>query len=198
MPCASPSSHPLLPSWSTSGFSWCSGGNHHSSSCTGTLGCRFFGLITLVTTPYDLLAKPSMWVLPEWGWCRQLKYQVLSRLEQVRVFTVSRSEKETPIRQGEQWQVRWAWRFIFFFPASTGGSGTDPAAWITHPQGAAPTPQLPGEGRKCRLFCVFLGEGGAGQVSAWGSSHPGSTGVGGGLHDVSRNVESGLWWTSLA
>lgn len=61
-----------------------------------------------------------------------------------------------------------------------------------------PRPQSLGESKKCRLFYIFLGEGGAGQVSALGSSHPGSTGAGGGLHDVSCNVESGLWWTRLA
>ena len=36
-----------------------------ASSCTGTPGCRFFVLFALVTAPYDLLAKPSVWVLLE-------------------------------------------------------------------------------------------------------------------------------------
>lgn len=130
-----------------------------ASSCTGTPGCHFFGLITLVTTPYDLLAKPSMWVLPEWGWCRQLKYQVLSRLEQARVFTVSRSEKETPIGQGEEWQVRWAWRFFFFFSSQHG--------WIwnwsrslNHPSsGSSPHPAAPWGRQKMQTLLRFPGRG---------------------------------------
>lgn len=36
-----------------------------------------------------------------------------------------------------------------------------------------------------------------GRFLPWGSSHPGNTGVGGGFHS-SWEVESGLWWASLA
>lgn len=104
------------------------------------------------------------------------------------MFAVSRLKKGTPIGQGDRDKPDGQGDF---FLASTGRSGTDSATRIIHHQAAALTPALWGR-QKMQTLLHFPPRGRSRAGFCRGSSHPGSRGVGGGLRDVSCNVESGL------